>query len=558
MMVPILDEIIHDAAEGGVQHVMIAMAHRGRLNVLAHILQKPYSQILAEFKDPILAEPPARRSRLDGRREVSRRRPHRGAARRPAEAGHHLDAAQPEPPRSGGSGAERHGARRRDDRWTSPVAPIVDKGKVLAILIHGDAAFPGPGHRRRDAEPVAARGLRRRRHHPRHRQQPARVHDRSRGVVQHELRQRPGARLQDSDHARQRRRSGRVHRGGAAGHRLSPAIQARLPDRPGRLSQVRPQRRRRAGVHAAADLSDRRGASDRARAVRAGRSSRRARSRRTQVDALVQSRMTELEARLRVGQAGAGLRPAGARGAAKRRREEGADRRRRSTHLQAINAALMTVPEGFTVHRKLERGRERRKAMFAVAVGAIDRLGRGRRARDGDDPRRRRADPVHRRRRRARHVQPPPRGVSRCGERREAHPAAGAAAGEGVVRDPQQPAVRIRVRRLRARLQPAGAGAAGAVGSAVRRLHQRRADHPRRIPDLGPREVGHVAVAGAAAPPRLRRPGPRPFERAARAVPERRRRHQHAHRQLHDGGAVFPPAAPAGAAARRPIRCRSS
>ena len=33
---------------------MIAMAHRGRLNVLAHILGKPYTQVLAEFKDPIL------------------------------------------------------------------------------------------------------------------------------------------------------------------------------------------------------------------------------------------------------------------------------------------------------------------------------------------------------------------------------------------------------------------------------------------------------------------------------------------------------------------------
>jgi 2-oxoglutarate dehydrogenase E1 component len=41
MMIPILDEIIHDAAASGVQHVMIAMAHRGGLNVLAHILQKP-------------------------------------------------------------------------------------------------------------------------------------------------------------------------------------------------------------------------------------------------------------------------------------------------------------------------------------------------------------------------------------------------------------------------------------------------------------------------------------------------------------------------------------
>ncbi len=29
------------------------MAHRGRLNVLAHILNKPYAQILAEFKDPV-------------------------------------------------------------------------------------------------------------------------------------------------------------------------------------------------------------------------------------------------------------------------------------------------------------------------------------------------------------------------------------------------------------------------------------------------------------------------------------------------------------------------
>ena len=35
------------------RHAMIGMAHRGRLNVLAHILQKPYAQILAEFKDPV-------------------------------------------------------------------------------------------------------------------------------------------------------------------------------------------------------------------------------------------------------------------------------------------------------------------------------------------------------------------------------------------------------------------------------------------------------------------------------------------------------------------------
>ncbi|MEZ5421426.1 MAG: hypothetical protein R2708_29370, partial [Vicinamibacterales bacterium] len=61
MMIPVLDEIIADAAAGGVKHVLIAMAHRGRLNVLAHVMRKPYAQILAEFKDPLFS----RSSRID-------------------------------------------------------------------------------------------------------------------------------------------------------------------------------------------------------------------------------------------------------------------------------------------------------------------------------------------------------------------------------------------------------------------------------------------------------------------------------------------------------------
>ena len=51
MLVPILDELIADSADAGVKHVLIGMAHRGRLNVLAHVLQKGYAQILGEFKD---------------------------------------------------------------------------------------------------------------------------------------------------------------------------------------------------------------------------------------------------------------------------------------------------------------------------------------------------------------------------------------------------------------------------------------------------------------------------------------------------------------------------
>ena len=263
MMIPILDEIIRDAAAGGVQHVMIAMAHRGRLNVLAHILQKPCTQILAEFKDPLFARS-ARRSRLDGRREVPRRRARRGA---PDGLPKSLSISMPpNPSHLEAVDPVLNGMARAAATAADPPGPA-DRRQGQGAR-HPDSrrrGVPRPGRRRRDAEPVAPRRLRGRRHHPHHRQQPARLHGRSGRVVQHQLRERPRARLQDSDHARQRRRSGGVHRGGAAGDGLPPPLQARLPDRSRRLSPLRPQRRRRAGVHAAADLPDRRRASDGAR-----------------------------------------------------------------------------------------------------------------------------------------------------------------------------------------------------------------------------------------------------------------------------------------------------
>ena len=45
-----LDAIINSSAEKGVQEVVIGMAHRGRLNVLANILGKTYEQIFSEFE----------------------------------------------------------------------------------------------------------------------------------------------------------------------------------------------------------------------------------------------------------------------------------------------------------------------------------------------------------------------------------------------------------------------------------------------------------------------------------------------------------------------------
>jgi 2-oxoglutarate dehydrogenase E1 component len=45
-----LDTIINDAADAGVQEVVVGMAHRGRLNILANILKKTYEQIFSEFE----------------------------------------------------------------------------------------------------------------------------------------------------------------------------------------------------------------------------------------------------------------------------------------------------------------------------------------------------------------------------------------------------------------------------------------------------------------------------------------------------------------------------
>jgi 2-oxoglutarate dehydrogenase E1 component len=49
VLLPMLDEVVHGAAESGCEEVIIGMAHRGRLNVLAHVLGKPYGAILSEF-----------------------------------------------------------------------------------------------------------------------------------------------------------------------------------------------------------------------------------------------------------------------------------------------------------------------------------------------------------------------------------------------------------------------------------------------------------------------------------------------------------------------------
>src|SRR5688500_3690786 len=48
-LVPMLDTLIEDAGQAGAREVVIGMAHRGRINVLTHILDKPYAKVFGEF-----------------------------------------------------------------------------------------------------------------------------------------------------------------------------------------------------------------------------------------------------------------------------------------------------------------------------------------------------------------------------------------------------------------------------------------------------------------------------------------------------------------------------
>jgi 2-oxoglutarate dehydrogenase E1 component len=49
-LIPALDSVIEKGAELGIEEFVIGMAHRGRLNVLANIMQKTYKDIFAEFE----------------------------------------------------------------------------------------------------------------------------------------------------------------------------------------------------------------------------------------------------------------------------------------------------------------------------------------------------------------------------------------------------------------------------------------------------------------------------------------------------------------------------
>jgi len=134
-MMVALSEILHRAAPCGVKELVFGMAHRGRLNVLANFMKKPFAVIFNEFSDkyaPDLGEASG-----DVKYHLGYQ------ATRVTEQGEEIDvylAANPshleavDPVVLG-----KARARQRI------LGDTVERKKVLPLLIHGDAAFPGQG-----------------------------------------------------------------------------------------------------------------------------------------------------------------------------------------------------------------------------------------------------------------------------------------------------------------------------------------------------------------------------------------------------------------------------
>jgi 2-oxoglutarate dehydrogenase E1 component len=132
-LIPLLDDLIQDCGTDGIEEVVIGMAHRGRLNVLVNLLGKSPAALFSEFEgvyDP---------ARLKGSGDVKYHKGFSADLRTPNGNVHtvlafnpsHLEVVNPVVEGSVRARQERRGDERAE--------------RVLALLVHGDAAFAGQG-----------------------------------------------------------------------------------------------------------------------------------------------------------------------------------------------------------------------------------------------------------------------------------------------------------------------------------------------------------------------------------------------------------------------------
>jgi 2-oxoglutarate dehydrogenase E1 component len=133
-MVPALEQIIKRGGQLGLQEIVIGMAHRGRLNVLANVMAKPFSAIFHEFKGGSSTPDEVEGSGdvkyhlgSSSDREFDGNKVHLSLTANPS----HLEIVDP---------VVLGKARAKQDQLGDN-----DRTAVLPLLIHGDAAFAGQG-----------------------------------------------------------------------------------------------------------------------------------------------------------------------------------------------------------------------------------------------------------------------------------------------------------------------------------------------------------------------------------------------------------------------------
>ncbi len=141
-VIPMIDSMLTDAADQEVDEVVIGMAHRGRLNVLANILNKPYEAIFSEFEGNI--DPNTTQGSGDVKYHLGARGEHEaptGARVKLTLASNpsHLEAVNPIV--EGMVRAKQELLRTKNEG--APQGDYLDA--VIPLLVHGDAAFAGQG-----------------------------------------------------------------------------------------------------------------------------------------------------------------------------------------------------------------------------------------------------------------------------------------------------------------------------------------------------------------------------------------------------------------------------
>ena len=139
-LIPLLNTMVENAGDLGGEQVICAMAHRGRINVLAHVLEKPYETILAEFAGTI---PTDAEKYGDGDVKYHLGYANTRRVKRDAEAEKRTVKVSllPNPSHLELINPIQQGIIRCKQQWMLDG----DRQKVVPVCLHGDAAFCGQG-----------------------------------------------------------------------------------------------------------------------------------------------------------------------------------------------------------------------------------------------------------------------------------------------------------------------------------------------------------------------------------------------------------------------------